>query len=72
MQRTTLELQPGDRVRLGRTVVRTVATVTDSGYVNAQDAPIYSVRYVEGDTAEWSAGNSGTAASVWDLDETAG
>lgn len=70
IKKTTLELNPGDRVSLGGgQVVRTVALVKDSGYVNRHDRPIYSVLWREGSTPEWSGGNSGTGDYLWTVVE---
>jgi hypothetical protein len=63
--RRTDELLPGDRLLINGRYIRTVATVRDSGWLNFRDEPIFSVRYAEGDTAEWSGGNSGIASSLW-------
>jgi hypothetical protein len=63
----TLELAPGDRLRLPGGVVRTVMDVRDSEWVNYRNQPIFYVLYVEGRTEEWSEGNSGIAATQWEL-----
>ena len=66
--KTTLELQPGDRVVLTRKgVVRTVAKVTPSDYVNRHNEIIYNVHYREGRDRDWSGGNSGLASTTWEL-----
>lgn len=65
-EKTTLELQPGDRVAIGNgRVVRTVASVAPSGYVNRRNRPLYNVLWREGSTPEWSGGNSGTGDYLW-------
>jgi hypothetical protein len=62
------ELLPGDVVKLPkRGVARTVREVKPTGYLAAGNKRIFAVLYVEGDTPEWSAGNSGIATSVWEL-----
>jgi hypothetical protein len=69
--KTTLELQPGDRVVLPRKgVVRTVAEVKQSAMTNYRSKPIYFVTYTEGDTEQWSGGNSATAESTWPIEQT--
>lgn len=64
----TDELEVGDVVVLPRGVRRTVSSVTDSGWVNARDETIWTVSYLGGRTADWSAGNTGIGSSVWTVE----
>jgi len=68
--KTTLDLQPGDVVLIGWPVAktrRTVARVVPNGYVNHRDEPLYNVLYAEGDTPEWSGGNSSNGSGTWQV-----
>lgn len=60
-------LRPGDRVATfhGSGVVRTVARVVPSGWLNSGGLPIFYVLYAEEHTAEWGEGNSALAATLW-------
>lgn len=66
MTRRTDQLNPGDRVTVGR-LTRTVREVAPSGYENTRGEPILLVWYREGVTAEWSGGNSAAASTTWEL-----
>jgi hypothetical protein len=57
------ELQKGDRIEVGRSLTRTVAYLTDTGYKNRRNVPILAVYYAEGDTPEWGRGNAWAATS---------
>jgi len=61
----TSELVVGDRVLLPGGLVRTVAEVKTSEYLNYRNEPILYVMYQEGRTPEWSEGNSGIEHSLW-------
>jgi hypothetical protein len=64
---TTLDLQAGDRIRLGFGLGDvTVYGVDESGFHAAGDAVIYTVRYVETDENGDRRGNSGTATTTWE------
>jgi hypothetical protein len=64
----TDELEPGMRVVLPGGIVRTVAAVEPSGFVNRADLPIYNVLWLEPGDERWTgSGNSGIAASLWEV-----
>lgn len=65
MTKTTLELEPGDRVQLPAGIVRTVAKVEPNGWLNYRNRPLFDVLYLEGRTPEWGHGNSASEASTW-------
>ena len=54
-------------VQLYNGLRRTVASVSDSGYVNYRDEPILTVRYREPASVEWSGGNTGHASGLWQV-----
>lgn len=66
-RKTTAELVAGDRLLINGRLVRTVARVERSAFVNYRDEPIFYVMYAEGDTPEWSGGNSGIGSTGWTL-----
>lgn len=69
MYRRTDQLTRGDRVHLPmRGIVRTVDTITPAGYDNHEGDPIYTVRYQEGRTPEWSEGNTAIAETLWQVE----
>ena len=61
---TTADLRTGDRLLIDGRLVRTVREVVHSGYVNRRNLPIFAVLYEEGDTREWSGGNTGIASTL--------
>jgi hypothetical protein len=63
----TDELQTGDRVLIGKNLIRTVDRVTDTGYVNRRNVDILAVHYQEPASETWSNGNSGLPDTLWTL-----
>jgi len=63
--KTTLQLDPGDRVQLPNKQVRTVARVDETTMRNARGKPIYTVRYAEGQTESWGPANTAIAKTRW-------
>jgi hypothetical protein len=63
-----VDLQPGDRVQLPGGLVRTVLTVMP--YTAPGWDHLVSVKYREGRTAEWSAGNSSGRDTLWEVLDT--
>lgn len=61
----TDELQHGDRVLIGKNLIRTVDYVGDSGYVNRRNVGILAVHYQEPASETWSNGNSGLPDTLW-------
>lgn len=64
----TSELERGDRISLFNRLIRTVERTHHSGYENGQGVPIWSVRYQEPPSEQWSDGNSWLADQTWTLD----
>jgi hypothetical protein len=71
---TTRHLVPGMRILLPHVVglgrsVRTVARVTESGWLNARDEPLVNVYYAEPADEHWGNANSGCWDSTWNVIE---
>jgi hypothetical protein len=67
-------LLPGVRVILATAgiaskapVIRTVESVTDSGQANRSGNPLFTVRWVEGRTDDWSGANVSNAEFLWTI-----
>lgn len=66
MTKRTSELAAGDRVRVGP-YLRTVSEILPTPWVNYLGRPIVSVNYAEGDTREWSGGNTASLGFLWEV-----
>lgn len=65
--KTTAQLRQGDRVQLPGGVVRTVASVDRTEYVNHKDAPLFAVMWAEYEHGVWGRGNMAHAEHAWTL-----
>lgn len=63
----TDQLVKGDKVLLVGRHVRTVESVVETQWLNYSNDPILAVFYREGDTTEWSGGNTGAPETLWEL-----